>query len=488
MTSERLGRERLLRGGLTALIGNLVSKLLTLTVGIIIVRSMSVTRFGQFSFAVAYGTFAALFADLGVDVVTTRELAAAAPEDEGRILGSAAALKAAVVGATLALALAGSFLYPASARVGALIASGTVVGGVAGTLSLNLSSRVRLLGMTIVQALVGAATAVALVVALRAGAGVVPLISIQTVGSIAVSAAPLALARRHARSRLHFDRSTAAAIGRGATPLGIAIACTVVYRRVDQLLLPRLSTVQQLGHYAASVSIVESFNLVPAAMATVALPALSQRYRGQRLPATPDRISGVGYRYLAALILPLAALGTARGGAVLELVYGPAYRGGAATLAVLLWAQSFAFLGVLMTQVLITRHQVRPLAGLLAIAAMSNVIVNVLTIPRFGQLGAAWASLVAYSFPLVGALCVRDISDVARACLRAAWRPGVAAVLVCCVLAAVPATGVGLVALFLAVWAAALLVTRSLTVSEISTVGRALLRPDPGVRPGEVAL
>ena len=38
-------------------------------------------------------------------------------------------------------------------------------------------------------------------------------------------------------------------------------------------------------------------------------------------------------------------------------------------------------------------------------AAMLNVVVNLVLIPRFGMLGAAWATLVAYLFMALVARC-----------------------------------------------------------------------------------
>jgi O-antigen/teichoic acid export membrane protein len=246
---------------------------------------------------------------------------------------------------------------------------------------------------------------------------------------------------------------------------GLAV---VVFRRADQLLLAGLASSRELARYAAAVSVVEALNVVPVAVATVALPALAQRHsRSQRESGGISRMSKVGYRMLGSFVLPLAALGTVWGRHAMGLLYGPAYRVSGPALAVLLWAAFFGFVGVLLQQVLVARNQLRELAILVVCGAALNVALNLWAIPRYGGLGAAWTSLIAYSVPFVIGSFVGAGRDAFRECFRGSVRPAVAAGTILLILLAARPLGAFSALLFGLVAPAALLITGSTSVAEV---------------------
>ena len=120
------GSDRLVRGGLLLLVGNVLTKLSSVATTVVIVRQLSVTDFGRYSFAFAYGTFFALFADLGLNAIATRNLATAELDDGGRIVGSALAVKGAIVLTCLVGSTAGLLLFRPGLRLAGLVAAVSV--------------------------------------------------------------------------------------------------------------------------------------------------------------------------------------------------------------------------------------------------------------------------------------------------------------------------------------------------------------------------
>jgi O-antigen/teichoic acid export membrane protein len=146
------------------------------------------------------------------------------------------------------------------------------------------------------------------------------------------------------------------------------------------------------------------------------------------------------------------------------------------SLSVLLWAHCFGFGGLLLAQLLVARHQERSLASLLIAAAVLNVGLNLWAIPRYGAIGAAWASLAAYSLPFVAGSVFGGARSAVRLCLRACTRPlAGGAVLLAILLILRPGLTTALVLTGVA-WPAILLLTRSTSWSEVTSMVHALMR------------
>jgi PST family polysaccharide transporter len=455
----------LLRGGAVVVAANVLQKLVGLVFVALLARELGVEEFGQFSFAIAYGAFFQTVADLGLDMVATRELAAAHEAEEGRIIGSALAAKAVAVLLSLLGAAGATLLFPLDLRVVALIAALTALADLPSTFALPLLARVRTLGPVFIQTIGVTVSAAALVASAWAGISVRWLVVIQVVVNIATGLA-LALYSRHVRaSRLEVDRATVHALVKLALPLALSTFAVVVFVRIDQLMLGALGDVEDVGRYAVAVKVVEALNVVPIALAAVVLPTLS--HLQQHEPDKATRLLETAFRLQAAVMLPLAALGTVGGGVLLAGLFGESYRGAGPVLALLLWAHYFASSWVIARQALIVVGRTGVLAALAILAAVLNVSLNLWLIPAYGTVGAGWASLIAYAATIFVGSSIDAVAQPFRACLAASVRPAISAGVVLALLAAVRPWPILLVVAFLLVAPAALFLTRSLEFQEL---------------------
>lgn len=431
----------------------------------LLVRRLSVPSFGEFAFAIAYGGFFQVIADLGLDVATTRELAAAQPEDEGRILGSALAAKAAAVAVSLAVAAAATLVVPVDLRLVALIASFTALADLPSTLALARLARVRTLAPQLIQTAGITVSAVALLSAAVAGASVAWLVATQVGVNIATGLALAAFARDSDAASLTVDRATVVKLARIAAPLALSTFAVVVFVRVDQLLLGTVGDVSSVATYAVAVRVVEALNVIPIALAAVVLPTMSHLEHSD--PRRAARVLNTAFRLQAAVMLPLAALGTVGGDVVLAAVFGDPYRSAGTALALLLWAHYFASSWVIARQALIVIGRTGLLAVMAIVAAALNVALNLWLIPEYGAVGAGWASLIAYAAPIFLGAFIRPVQVPFRACLRASLPAGVAAGAVLLALVALRDSPALLIVAFVVTTPPALFVTRALRVDEL---------------------
>jgi O-antigen/teichoic acid export membrane protein len=169
----------------------------------------------------------------------------------------------------------------------------------------------------------------------------------------------------------------------------------IVYLRIDEVMLRYLASPAEVGIYAAAVKLSELWYFLPSALAASVLPALL-RARERDAAAYAARQQqyydlSVGLAYLLSVPVALVAPWLVR------LIYGPAFTASGPILAVHIWASVFVFLGVARGQWLVNEGlQKFYLAATLAGAA-ANILLNLVLIPHWGGLGAAWATVVSYA-------------------------------------------------------------------------------------------
>ena len=161
----------------------------------------------------------------------------------------------------------------------------------------------------------------------------------------------------------------------------------------DKFLLALFRPTAEIGVYAMAVSFGLTLKLFLSAFEQAWAPFY---YANAREPDARKIYSSVATYTLAVLTLLAAGLAAA-GGDLLEAVTGPDYRGAGDIVA---WtAVGVLCQGIyLLTSIglnLTKKTEYYPVATITTSAA--NVALNLLLIPRFGILGAAWANAAAYA-------------------------------------------------------------------------------------------
>lgn len=181
-----------------------------------------------------------------------------------------------------------------------------------------------------------------------------------------------------------------------AWPLMFASLAILVYMKIDEVMLRHLSGPVAVGIYAAAVKLSELWYFVPAALGTSVLPGMlrSREQGAMAYSARQQQYYDVSAAAAYVLSVPIALAAPW----IVRLAYGGAFAEAGPILAVHIWASIFVFLGVARGQWLVNEGlQKFYLAATLA-GAVLNVLLNLVLIPRWGGLGAAWATVASYAF------------------------------------------------------------------------------------------
>lgn len=173
-------------------------------------------------------------------------------------------------------------------------------------------------------------------------------------------------------------------------------AATAVYFRIDAVMLKHLTGSDvNVGHYSAAYRVLEAFIFLLAPMAQVF-------FRRMRVVWSDGKeVRKTILRMVGAMLLVAGAevgAGIVFGRVLLEAMFGSGYSASAQLLPSLLLGLFFIAPNYVLTQGAIAFNKEWHYAGIATAAAVFNVLANYWAIPRFGTIGAAWATVATEAF------------------------------------------------------------------------------------------
>lgn len=377
-------------------------RLLRLLVGMPITiwmaRYLGPDAFGLLSYAIAFVAIFAALAAAGMDRIAVRELVRD-KHGAGSILATAFAIRLSLaVLAVLAAVLAARTFEGGDPRTFWLvlvIATGMVVQAAdvvdywnQAQLQSKFTVRAKMAGFLVASAfkvwliLSGASLlAFAFVIVAETTIGAVCLVGTHfwrngNYGSYRVSAA---------RARFLMKESW---------PLLVAGLAITLYMRMDIVMLQYMTDVHQVGIYASAVRLSEVWYALPVILASSAYPAIL-RSRSSNYDQYLLRVRRLYFLFcwLAILISLPASIFS---GWLVSALYGPSFADAAPVLSIHLWGSLGVFLGVASSHYLLAENLQMISMYRTVIGLVSNVLLNLLLIPKYQAQGAAIATVLSY--------------------------------------------------------------------------------------------
>jgi O-antigen/teichoic acid export membrane protein len=286
--------------------------------------------------------------------------------------------------------------------------------------------------------------------------------------------------RRFLRLRLLWDAPRMGYYLREALPIICFSLTSVISFRLNVLFLKAWGTAEDIALFDASQRLLSSITMIPLMVLMAVFPALC-RMAGQDRTALRGAYAAV-VKYLLIMGLAVTVVLAVWAEPVLRLLYGAEFVAGADSMR---WLALSAVAGFLipLTSFVMTSvgRQALSISGVAAGIAV-NILVNLFAVPAHGHVGAAagFTAGTVVAFAINGGI-VRNMLGPAGL-VAVAWRPLVSAALMAAIGLTLGRAGgvqsvVGL-ALAVAVFAASLLVLRTVTAAELAAL-RAL-RQGPG--------
>jgi O-antigen/teichoic acid export membrane protein len=375
-------------------------------VTLLLIRTLGDVRFGQWSTLFAVGMIAGYFGSMGLERVAV-ERAAADPAHEREWLGALQTLRLtlSIPAGLLALAVLLVISHDATMRTAAAFASVVVIGSALSSVSVAFELRARNRVVVAIELLNGLAWAGVVVLVALGGGGLVALAIGFAVVSIATNLLEAGLAVRVAGISLRGARRRWGPLLRRGVPVGIGGLLILAYGYIDQVLVYELAGARDAGLYGAVYKVLERVQFIPATVLVTLFPILVAARDVD--PARVDRVIQSAVDFLLISALPPLAITLAGAEPLAVLLFGEEFRAAAPAFPILMGAFVLISIGYLAGYLVIAYELQRRFVVFAAVALVVNVAGNLLLVPRYGFVAAAWMTLLTEL--LVTGLSVRAV-------------------------------------------------------------------------------
>jgi O-antigen/teichoic acid export membrane protein len=378
------------------MLDRLLRALLGVFVGAWVARYLGPERYGELAYAIAFLTIFQSIANLSLDGILVRDISQY-PEQAPYYLGTALRLRLMVASvAWLGACLLVALIRPDDFRcllMVALLGCGMVFQST-DVIDLWFQSQMQS-RLSVLSKAFGYCSASVIKVALILSQAplwtfALALLLDAVLAAVAISAA---YRRFPTKQEWSWDALLAVKMLKEALPFLLTAFAIAGYMRADQIILRQLAGEQALGLYSAVLPFSQVWQMLPIAAYSSLLPRISSlRLQDEQL--YQRRLQQIFTIFMWGGVLSVAVTFFSAGW-ILHALLGSRFVGAASILKIHVVTNVFIFLGLARSMATVADRKahiglLKALSGMLA-----SVAGNLLLIPRFGVVGAAWSAVLA---------------------------------------------------------------------------------------------
>ncbi|MFY9457952.1 MAG: flippase [Candidatus Spechtbacterales bacterium] len=380
--------------------GRVVSSVFALlTIGLM-TRSLGQEGFGQYTIVIAYVSLFVILSDLGLQVLMTREISRAAKGfDEIASNFFSLRLISSLLFLFAGFGAAFAFPYPTEIKIGIGIGALGFFFLSINQLLLGIFQKHLAMHMAAAAEIAGRGGQFLFVYLIYAYAGGFGSSALLFLLLIAMSAASFIMfflhflfARRYVRVGLRFDFSYWREILKTAWPIALSIVLTLIYFKIDAIFLSLMKPAADVGIYGAAYRVLEGLIFFPAMFAGIMMPILAR-----------DAVSSMkqfkktftkSMRVITVFAVPLTAGGILLSYSIANLIGGKEFLISGAPLQPLFIATGLIFFGNLLGRAVVALDLQKKAMFAYLFGVVLNVVLNLIFIPKYSYMGAAWTTVV----------------------------------------------------------------------------------------------
>ena len=378
-------------------VGRLIKLGLSFAVGIFVARHLGPQAFGRYNFTISYVMLFAIVSSLGLNHLMLRKFSES-PEKRGVYLGTCTTLKLLTAfGLYAALAVISHVVDLNRAdRILVYVYGSSLLFLGLDMVTVYLES-IRCSRLFIQAELMQALLFTVLKIwCVSTGKPVLWFVVIQATEWLTIAAMVYPMVWKNDREVLldwSFNPSTAKELLSESYPFILASAAVVLYQRIDQVMLYKMSSAKEVGYYAAATRFTVFLGVLPVLLSRSLTPSL--------LDAKKQSLVSFYRRFLFLDSMIIWGTFASITGVVLlseplvNTLYGKTYSDSASILRILAGKSLFMAMGASSGQYILIRGLQKFGPVRQGTGCIVNILMNAFMIPRWGAIGAAWASLAS---------------------------------------------------------------------------------------------
>jgi len=371
-------------------ISRVLGALMSFVSSILLARYLGVEGYGTLSLALALALIVSLFADFGLAMLTTREVA------RDRSLASkyiANVLSVQIVFAPILIGLVALFVNISgysqqTISVVYIISVGIILAVLSTSISAIFQAHEQMEFMSIGAVLTYSATLCGILIGIRLHVDVVGFAVFYLIAyGIVLAYYYLTCARMFFLPRLEADLVFWRSIVCEAWPIAVVAVSSFLYFRIDAIILSLIKGVGEVGLYSVAYSFSEATAVIPSMFVAALFPLISKLHDGSKQAFVDTCAKSL--KYVLCLALPIALVVTLWAEPIVETFYGSAFSGSAIALQIIIWSGAAIYITTILRSVFVSANLQRLNMAITVALVALNVLINVLVIPRYGYLGAS---------------------------------------------------------------------------------------------------
>jgi PST family polysaccharide transporter len=179
-----------------------------------------------------------------------------------------------------------------------------------------------------------------------------------------------------------------------SAPLLLSEIAIILYMRLDQIMIGNMVGDRAVGNYSAAVRLSEVWYFFPTIICSSVFSSIIKDYQRDHARYL-DKLQKL-YDTLAWISVAGGIMVMLTSNMLVTLFFGTEFGNADSILKVHIWTGIFVFLGMASNQQLVLENKNRISFYKTLVGLFTNVILNLVLIPPYGELGAAWATLFSY--------------------------------------------------------------------------------------------
>lgn len=392
--------QRIVKNTAALLLADVTARLLGFVFAVWAARYLGPNGFGVLTFAIAFCSLFSVFADLGIGQLTIREVARDKLLAE-RYVGNTLALKlvlACVVGGAIAFTV-NALDYPRTTILVVYIVTGSVLLSSFASIGASIFQAFEKMEYVLVgQVLGGIVKVAALYLVVRYGFGLFGVAMAYSLSALLLLLFNGFVVTRRFLSgiRVHVAPIFMRRMVIQALPFGLSLISITIYYRIDSVMLSLFHGETTVGLYNAAYTLVLSLAFIPRAFLGSLYPIMARDFHYSK-EALSNKYEQ-SFKYLLMLAVPLGVGTTILSSRLIPAIYGPEYRAAIVVLQILVWSEVFVFLNVVFGTLFASIDKQSVVLKQTVAAAVLNVVLNAVVIPRYSCIGAAATTVATECF------------------------------------------------------------------------------------------
>jgi O-antigen/teichoic acid export membrane protein len=183
---------------------------------------------------------------------------------------------------------------------------------------------------------------------------------------------------------------------REALPLSITSIFAIIVFRVDTVILSIIKGVEAVGFYNAAYRLMEALIFFPQVYTIAIFPVFSTLYVSSKKPLKTAYLKS--FKYLTILSLPIAVGTTLLAQPIILLLFKTAYIPSILALQIVVWVLPFIFVNYIQGSLLTAMNRQITVLKITAASLALCVVLNLVLIPIYSFLGAAFVTVITEVF------------------------------------------------------------------------------------------